>query len=387
MALFPLITRYSNSDKNKVIVKVPESKLRQFIRQMIAEFIGTAFFVFMVVGSVVSATFFQADGVIRIVLIAFIQAFSLATIVWFTSGVSGCQLNPAVTCSLITTSRMGFFNGLAFVIMQACGALAGASLAKAATPGPYEGDLGATTINPDISIANAFFLEFMATSLLCMVVLSMSVFNEWDQRLGRYAPLAIGCAVYAGVALLGPWTGGSLNPARSFGSATLSGVWHDHWLYWAAPIAGGIVTGLVWRFILREKVALVDRPYSEYAPNKYGVPRISSSSSTKNHYGSTPIHEAVRRGEVEMVKFLLTQNADLTIGDIDDNTPLHLAIMCEDGELIPILLEAGAPLDLKNKDNDTPAQVTQDKEILDFIQEFIKYKAEQKLKQQQQQQS
>ncbi|GAM27666.1 hypothetical protein SAMD00019534_108420, partial [Acytostelium subglobosum LB1] len=91
-----------------------------------------------------------------------------------------------------------------------------------------------------------------------------------------------------------------------------------------------------------------------------------------NHYGSTPMHEAVRRGEVEMVKFLIARKADLTLGDIDENTPLHLAIMCEDGELIPILMEAGAPLDLKNKDDDTPAQVTQDKEILEYIEDFVK---------------
>ncbi|KAN0012094.1 hypothetical protein ACTFIU_000317 [Dictyostelium citrinum] len=103
--------------------------------------------------------------------------------------------------------------------------------------------------------------------------------------------------------------------------------------------------------------------------------------NAENNYGSTPILEAVRRGEVEFVKFLISRGANLSIGDIDDNTPLHLAVMCEDGELIPILLEAGSPLDAKNKDDETPIQVTEDKDIIDYINEFKALKE----KQQQQQ--
>ncbi|KAM9989540.1 hypothetical protein ACTFIY_005585 [Dictyostelium cf. discoideum] len=99
--------------------------------------------------------------------------------------------------------------------------------------------------------------------------------------------------------------------------------------------------------------------------------------NAENNYGSTPILEAVRRGEVEFVKFLISRGANLSIGDIDDNTPLHLAVMCEDGELIPILLDAGSPLDAKNKDDETPIQVTEDKDIIDYINEFKALKEKQ----------
>ncbi|KYQ88870.1 ankyrin repeat-containing protein [Tieghemostelium lacteum] len=97
-----------------------------------------------------------------------------------------------------------------------------------------------------------------------------------------------------------------------------------------------------------------------------------SNINAENNFGSTPLHEAVRRGEVDMVKFLISAGADLSIGDIDSNTPLHLAVMCEDGELIPILLAAGAPLNVKNKDDETPIQVTEDTEIIEFIQAYQK---------------
>ncbi|EGG18813.1 aquaporin-like protein [Cavenderia fasciculata] len=255
----------SGGYESKLIIRVHESKKRQLLRQCLAEFVGLMFFTFMVGGSVITANFYFSDPVIKIVLIALIQAMTLAAIIWFTSGVSGCQLNPAVTVSLVFTGRMGILNGILFIIMQCCGALAGSALIKAAVPGHYEGNLGATTLAPTIPFARGFFLEMMGTCLLCLVVLGMSVYNEWDPKLGRYAPLGIGCAVYAGVAMLNPYTGGSLNPARSFGPAVLSDTWHYHYLYWFGPIAGGIVAALLWRFILSEKVALVDRPYADYA--------------------------------------------------------------------------------------------------------------------------
>eukprot|EP01133_Synstelium_polycarpum_P015622 gene15622-18562_t len=272
MAMFPMFTTYNNADESKKFVRVPESKFRQLLRQLLAEFLGLMFFTFMVGGSVVTAYFFAADPIIRIVLIALIQAFAIAAIIWVTCGISGCQMNPAVTISIVSTARMGLLNGLCFIIMQSAGAIAGSALLKACIPGAYERNLGATTIDPNVSIANAFFLEFMATMLLCSVVLGMSVYNEWDERLGRFAALAIGCAVYAGVAMLNPYTGGSMNPARSLGPAVMSGTWTHHWLYWFGPIAGGICAGLLWRFILSEKVALVDRPYSSYAASVNGVP-------------------------------------------------------------------------------------------------------------------
>jgi len=68
-----------------------------------------------------------------------------------------------------------------------------------------------------------------------------------------------------------PFTGGSLNPARSFGPAVFSDVWHYHYLYWFGPIAGGIIAGLIWRFFLSEEVLLIERPYTDFNRSTYGT--------------------------------------------------------------------------------------------------------------------
>jgi len=48
-------------------------------------------------------------------------------------------------------------------------------------------------------------------------------------------------------------TGGSLNPARSFGPAVISGVWTNHWIYWGGPIAGGVLAGLLYKYVFVTK--------------------------------------------------------------------------------------------------------------------------------------
>lgn len=266
-----MFTPYTNADKNKVILRVPEPTIRLTIRQMLSEFFGTLFLVFLISGSGLAATFTYSDPAVRWALIAVIQGFSIAAVIWFISGISGCQLNPAVSLACIVTGRMGILNGIIYIIFQLAGAMAGAALMKACLPGEYEKNLSATTLNPAVNVARGICFELIATSFLVLVVLGVAVYNEWDPKISRVAPLAIGCAVIAGVGALVPFTGGSMNPARSFGPAVMSGTWSHHYVYWAGPMAGGIIAGLIWRLILSERILLVDRPYTDFQKSTYGT--------------------------------------------------------------------------------------------------------------------
>jgi glycerol uptake facilitator-like aquaporin len=123
-----------------------------------------------------------------------------------------------------------------YVAAQLTGAVL-AALAIVAIVGT-EGNAGATV--PGISGAEgAFASELILTSLLVFIILRVS-----GQHLG-FAAVAIGGYVACAATGWGPVAGASMNPARSFGPAVAANVWTDHWVYWIAPIGGGLLAAAV----------------------------------------------------------------------------------------------------------------------------------------------
>jgi len=80
----------------------------------------------------------------------------------------------------------------------------------------------------------------------------LTVFSTAEKKRDRrLAPLAYGAAIFAGNIIGAPFTGPSMNPARSMGPAVMAGYWEDHWVYWVGPIIGGLIGGLVHKHVLR----------------------------------------------------------------------------------------------------------------------------------------
>ena len=173
-------------------------------------------------------------------------AFGLAvTIIVAASGhLGGAHINPAVTIGLWSVQRFPRGDVIPYVVAQCVGALAASTL-MAWIVGA-EGGYGATV--PALPIAQSFVIECGFTGILGFVIMGVAT----DKAVHRaIAPFAIGATIFAGALVTGPLTGGSFNPARTFGPAVVGGIWTAHWLYWLAPITG-IMCGMRLYELLRD---------------------------------------------------------------------------------------------------------------------------------------
>lgn len=102
-------------------------------------------------------------------------------------------------------------------------------------------------------------MEIVITFALVYTVYATAV-DPKKGSLGTIAPIAIGLIVGANILAAGPFSGGSMNPARSFGPAVASGDFSGHWIYWVGPLIGGGLAGLIYGnvFMQTEHVPLTN---------------------------------------------------------------------------------------------------------------------------------
>ncbi|WP_353931848.1 MIP family channel protein [Okeanomitos corallinicola TIOX110] len=210
-------------------------------RKALAEAIGTFILVFAGTGAVMVNNISQ--GAITHLGISFVFGAVVAALIYSLGHISGAHLNPAVTLALW---QGGFFPKkqiLPYIFSQLLGAtIASAllllSLGKVA-------NLGAT-LPLNNNWLQSLILEFMLTFILMFVILGAAV----DKRANSsFAGLAIGLTVGVEAAFMGPITGASMNPARSFSPALIGGIWQHHWVYWVAPILGAQFAVFVYKNI------------------------------------------------------------------------------------------------------------------------------------------
>lgn len=156
---------------------------------------------------------------------------------------SGAHLNPAVTLAFWVLGRIRRADLVGYIGAQLVGALVGAAAARVLIPRSTWESIGGSVTHPGVAVPAAFALEFGMTALLLVVILA---FGSSD-RLARLTPLAIVPVLTAIIWLGSPWTGASINPARSEGPALAVGDFADLWLYLIAPSVAAVVVGLAWR--------------------------------------------------------------------------------------------------------------------------------------------
>jgi MIP family channel proteins len=214
-------------------------------RHFTTEFVGTFALVFIGGGAIITTPMLQLQAIVLNIALA--HGIILALLVTATMRVSG-HLNPAVTAGFLVTRRIGPTMAVIYWIAQFTGAIIAAYALKALYPPAVAiaTKLGAQAISNDTTMMQAIGLEFIATFLLMFVIMGTAV----DPRAPKVGGFAIGLTVTADILAIGPLTGGSMNPARSFGPAVAIQSFQGQAVYWIGPILGAIVAALLYEKLI-----------------------------------------------------------------------------------------------------------------------------------------
>ncbi|KAK9888363.1 hypothetical protein WA026_000617 [Henosepilachna vigintioctopunctata] len=164
--------------------------------------------------------------------------------------ISGAHANPAVTLSVYLMNLMSLKKACLYWICQVFGGITGYAVLLYVSPKTaVSSQLHCATMpSPDITIAQAFFVEVVITFILVTAI--NAAFDERCSKQLDSFPLRIGLIVTACALAAGPYTGASMNPARSLGPA----IWQKNYtslhIYILAPLLGGALSGLLYRHII-----------------------------------------------------------------------------------------------------------------------------------------
>lgn len=222
--------------------------------KILAEFFGTFWLVLGGCGSAVIAAAFPGVG-IGLLGVALAFGLTVLTMAYAIGHVSGCHLNPAVTLGLWAGGRFKAIEILPYIAAQVLGAIAGAGVLYLIASGQAAFDINAgfasngyAEHSPGFySLASSFVSEVVMTFMFLLIILGST-----DGRAPKgFAPIAIGLGLTLIHLISIPVTNTSVNPARSTGPAIFVGGWalSQLWLFWLAPIIGGILGGFVYNFI------------------------------------------------------------------------------------------------------------------------------------------
>ncbi|XP_076151847.1 aquaporin-4-like [Alosa pseudoharengus] len=231
---------------------------KDFWRAVSAEFLATLIFVLLSVGSTINwAAGKENQPPADLVLISLCFGLSIATMVQCFGHISGGHINPAVTAAMVATRKLSLAKAVFYVAAQCLGATAGAGILYLVTPSTVRGSLGVTSVNPNLSAGHALVVELFITFELVFTVFATCDSKRNDLK--GSAGLAIGLAVCIGHLFAIPYTGASMNPARSFGPVLVTWNWENHWVYWVGPLLGGILAAALYEYLFCPDPAMKKR--------------------------------------------------------------------------------------------------------------------------------
>ncbi|HEY6534726.1 MAG TPA: aquaporin [Candidatus Nitrosocosmicus sp.] len=214
-------------------------------KNYLIELVGTFILVYAITSA---ATVYSKSGQLGVIGIGLVHAFVLTAIVFAIGYKSGAHVNPAVTVAFLITKRMRISDGIFYVIFQIIGGIMAAAVVFMIFGSSISSSV---TLPSDGNVLRAFMLETVMTFTLVYIVLTTAA--TASNKIGPLAGLAIGLTLGFNVIFGGSISGGSLNPARSFGPALITGNFIYNWIYWIAPIIGSLIAAGVHRLLHAEQ--------------------------------------------------------------------------------------------------------------------------------------
>ncbi|XP_058053743.1 aquaporin-like isoform X1 [Anopheles bellator] len=228
-----------------------------FISVFLAELIGTGLLVMLGCMGCVSGlghtpSHFELCINFGLVVMIIVQVFGC---------VSGAHLNPAVTAGAWVYELVSTKMALAYAVAQCIGGFMGYGVLKILTPAAVfdvakENGAGFCVTQPNglISHLQATGIEFVATMVLILVCCGV-----WDPRNAKHhdsVALKFGFTIGALAVAAGPYTGASMNPARSLGPVLWNGDYNAHWIYWVGPLSAAFLTAFAYKAVFRREVVV-----------------------------------------------------------------------------------------------------------------------------------
>jgi MIP family channel proteins len=204
-------------------------------KQLLAEAFGTMMLVIIGCGAVIVNDITEGAVTHIGVCLAFV---SIVVVMMLSIGhISSCHINPSITIALWLEKRFEGKKVIPYIIAQIVGATIGSFILKILFP--THRTLGATL--PQVSFQSTFTIELIISASLFAVVLAIT---RYTHKLPIIA-MTVGVTVFVLAFFSGPYTGASMNPARSIGPAIASGNFTALWIYLTAPTLGMILPGLI----------------------------------------------------------------------------------------------------------------------------------------------
>ena len=213
------------------------------LRKYLAEFIGTCVLVLVACGV---AGQICATGVSGLIGTALAFGLVIVAMAYSIGNISGCHINPAVSMAMLVNKKISVKDFCGYIVAQFLGAIAGAAILNAIVQDA--GKLGCNALYN----GNAWLSFLIEVILTCVFVIAILGVTSKESN-GNIAGLVIGGALVL-VHLLGiSFTGTSVNPARSFGPALIAGNLGGIWVFLLAPLVGGALAAIIYRFLDSDK--------------------------------------------------------------------------------------------------------------------------------------